>query len=462
MTASDSSTNSPGIGLPQQVWRTILKWIANLKVAIAMLLLIALFSIAGTVIDQDAGVPFYQANYPEDPALFGFLSWKVLLWAGLDHVYTTWWYVLLLFAFGLSLIACTFRRQLPALKAAQNWNYFTQARQFKKLALSTELNQGSLTSLAPLLQKKRYKIQQEGQTLYANKGIIGRIGPIIVHIGMIITLIGSVVGAFGGFIAQEMIPSGMNFKVNNVFKAGLFAESDRPWSVDVNRFWIDYTPTGDIDQFYSDLSVRSETGEELERRTISVNHPLRYDGITFYQTSWSVAGVRVQLNNSPIFQLPAAQIPTENGAKLWGTWVPTAKDMSTGVSVLIQDLQGSAIVYDEQGQLVGAVRVGDRLEVNGISLKLVDLVGSTGLQIKADPGIPIVYTGFALLMAGVVMSYVSYSQVWALQDGDRFYLGGKTNRAQVAFERELLEIIEIIEKSPEKSPQQTSDQKIIV
>jgi cytochrome c biogenesis protein len=100
--------------------------------------------------------------------------------------------------------------------------------------------------------------------------------------------------------------------------------------------------------------------------------------------------------------------------------------------------------------------------VNGISLKLVDLVGSTGLQIKADPGIPIVYTGFALLMAGVVMSYVSYSQVWALQDGDRFYLGGKTNRAQVAFERELLEIIEIIEKSPEKSPQQTSDQKIIV
>jgi len=38
------------------------------------------------------------------------------------------------------------------------------------------------------------------------------------------------------------------------------------------------------------------------------------------------------------------------------------------------------------------------INVNGVTLKIVEVVGSTGLQIKADPGIPIVYTGFALLM----------------------------------------------------------------
>jgi len=30
-------------------------------------------------------------------------------------------------------------------------------------------------------------------------------------------------------------------------------------------------------------------------------------------------------------------------------------------------------------------------EINGVTLKIVEVVGSTGLQIKADPGIPMVY-----------------------------------------------------------------------
>ena len=83
-------------------------------------------------------------------------------------------------------------------------------------------------------------------------------------------------------------------------------------------------------------------------------------------------------------------------------------------------------------------------EVNGVTLKIVEVVGSTGLQIKADPGIPIVYTGFGLLMLGVLMSYVSHSQVWALQKDGAFYVGGRTNRAQVAFEREFTEILDCL------------------
>jgi cytochrome c biogenesis protein len=45
-------------------------------------------------------------------------------------------------------------------------------------------------------------------------------------------------------------------------------------------------------------------------------------------------------------------------------------------------------------------------------------------------------------MLGVVMSYFSHSQIWALQKGDVLYIGGKTNRAQVTFEREVLGILE--------------------
>jgi len=74
------------------------------------------------VIEQGQSATFYQANYPEDPALFGFLTWKVLLAVGLDHVYRTG-------GFGVTdsiwhgLTACTFT-QFP--KAARKWKYYDQ------------------------------------------------------------------------------------------------------------------------------------------------------------------------------------------------------------------------------------------------------------------------------------------------------------------------------------------------
>lgn len=422
----------------------ILKIVADLRLAIVLLLLIALFSIGGTVIEQGQTLEFYQSNYPEDPALFGFLSWKVLLILGLDHVYRTWWFLSLLVLFGISLVTCTFKRQLPALKAAQGWKFYNKPRKFEKLALSTQLEGVYKENFPDLLKEKGYRIFQEDHLIYARKGIVGRIGPIIVHAAMIIILLGAIWGALTGFFAQEMIPSGNSFQIRNIIEAGPLSQSQIPkdWGVKVNRFWIDYTPDGNIDQFYSDLSVIDEKGEELEHKIIHVNEPLRYDGVTFYQTTWGIAGIKAQVNNSPIFQIPMAQLPTQGEGTIWGTWIPTKPDLSEGVSLLARDLNGIMMVYDNKGNLSGAIRTGMPLEINGVTLKVLELVGSTGLQIKADPGVPIVYTGFFWLMVGVIISYVSHSQIWALQEGDRFYLGGKTNRAQVIFERELLEMIE--------------------
>lgn len=424
--------------------RKLIHLIANLRLAIILLLAIAVFSISGTVIEQGQSLAFYQENYPQSPALFGFLTWKVILLIGLDHVYRTWWFLSLLILFGSSLTACTFTRQIPALKAARLWKYYEKPKQFTKLALSTELETGSLNSLVPLLKKRNYLIFQTDDKLYARKGIAGRIGPIIVHGSMLIILGGSIIGALTGFIAQEMVPSGETFQVENIFASGPFAPTqlNKDWSIKVNRFWIDYTSSGKIDQFYSDLSVVDQQNQELDRQTIYVNKPLRYQGITFYQTDWSITGVKVKLNNSPIFQLPMAPLKLKDQGRIWGSWIPTKPDLSEGVSLLAKDLQGTMLIYDSKGQLVSAIRPGMSTEVNGVNLQVLELVGATGLQIKADPGVPFVYAGFGLLMISVMMSYVSHSQIWALEQGDRFYIGGKTNRAQVAFEREIIAIVE--------------------
>ena len=92
------------------------------------------------------------------------------------------------------------------------------------------------------------------------------------------------------------------------------------------------------------------------------------------------------------------------------------------------------------------MRAGNSVEVNGVTLKILEVIGGTGLQIKADPGIPIVYLGFGLLMLGVVMSYFSHSQIWAVIKDGKLYLGGRTNRAQVVFERETIDIIERLQQ----------------
>ncbi|MGK7941267.1 MAG: cytochrome c biogenesis protein [Crocosphaera sp.] len=446
MTISDSPHTTENLSLPKQGFRQLLKMVADLRLAIVLLLAIAVFSISGTVIEQGETIGFYQANYPEDPALFGFLTWKIILILGLNHVYTTWWFLSLLVLFGTSLTACTFTRQFPALKAARQWKFYQQPRQFQKLALSTELDGIDVPSLKSILEQKGYKIFQENQSVYARKGIIGKIGPIVVHAAMLIILGGAIWGSLTGFLAQAMVPSGSEFKVDNIIEAGPLSQPQIPqdWGIRVNRFWIDYTQDGTIDQFYSDLSVINNEGEELKHKTIYVNEPLRYNGVTFYQTSWGIAGIKAQVNNSPIFQLPMAPLNTNGNGRIWGTWIPTKTDLSEGVSLLAKDLQGTMMVYDQKGDLYSAVRPGMILDINGVKLKIYQLIGSTGLQIKADPGIPFVYTGFGLLMIGVIMSYISHSQIWVLQTDEGCYIGGRTNRSQVTFERELLGIIEAL------------------
>ena len=443
MTSSETSKSSLLQGLKAYFQRDLLPLLADLRLAIVLLLAIALFSITGTVIEQGETLAFYQANYPEDPALFGFLSWKVILISGLDHVYRTWWFLSLLILFGASLTACTFTRQFPALGAARKWKYYTKPRQFQKLALSADLPGVSAEPLIQALEQNKYKVFREGDAVYGRKGIVGRIGPIVVHASMLLILLGAIWGAMTGFFAQEMVPSGETFQIRNIFDAGPWAEAQIPkdWAVRVNRFWIDYTPEGAIDQFYSDLSVIDREGTELDRKTIHVNEPLRHKGVTLYQADWGVAAVRVKLNNSPVFQLPMKPLE-DDGPRFWGTWLPTKPDMSEGVTLLARDLQGTVLVYGQDGQLIATVRQGMATEVNGVTLSLMDVIGSTGLQIKADPGIPMVYAGFGLLMVSVIISYVSHSQVWALEHEGTLYVGGRTNRAQVAFERELLTVLE--------------------
>ena len=186
--------------------QNIFKSIADLRFAIFILLIIASFSIIGTVIEQDQSIETYKVNYPLTNKIFGFLSWDLIIQFGFDHIYKTWWFITLIFLFGVSLSTCTLLQQFPSLKIARRCQFFRTTQQFGRLNISTNLKHFISSQLLFKIKEKNYSIFQQKSIFYCYKGLIGRIAPIIVHFSMIIILIGSIIGSVSGFKAQEIVP----------------------------------------------------------------------------------------------------------------------------------------------------------------------------------------------------------------------------------------------------------------
>lgn len=418
--------------------QNIFKSIADLRFAIFILLIIACFSVIGTVIEQDQSIETYKLNYPLTNRIFGFLAWDIILQFGFDHIYKTWWFITLILLFGVSLLTCTLLQQFPSLKIARRCQFFRTTKQFCRLNISTNLKHLLFSQLFFKIKEKHYSIFQQKNILYCYKGLVGRIAPIIVHFSMIIILIGAIFGSISGFKAQEIVPKTETFHIQNVLNNGQFTIIPKV-SIRINDFWITYTKQTTITQFYSDISFLNVDGNEIQRKTIFVNSPAKYNGIDYYQTDWNIIGLRVKLKNSTIFQYPFINL-SNTQEKIWLTWINTSEQLDNGLTLLIDNLQGYCSVYNKVGNFMGNLELNENLTLEN-SLILIDILSSTGLQIKADPGITLIYLGFLFLMISTLISYITYSQIWIVQDKQKIFIGGNTTRATFEFELEFLKLV---------------------
>eukprot|EP00898_Chlorokybus_atmophyticus_P008236 jgi/Chlat1/8413/Chrsp80S07836 len=437
-------------GLLRPAWVRLLRVSASLPLAISELAVIAGMSAVGTVIEQNRSTQFYFETYPDNPALFGFLTGGFILQLGLDHVYTTWYFLALLAGLAFSLSACTWTRQRPLVKSANRWRFARNANSLTKLEVNEALPNARLGDVALALMTRGYQVFASGPALYAFKGVAGRLAPIGVHASLILIMGGGAAGALTGFHGSAMIPEGQDFIVGEAMEAQS-PLAGHPDALDaqvyVNDFHIDYLPTGEVSQFYSDLSLYDPRTNQVTRKMISVNDPLRYGGVTMYQTDWSIAAIQLRVGNGEPIRLAMGQLQKEGGKsddKLYAAYLPTnAEDPRQGVSMLARTLE-EVVLYDKTGKFVGVRRPGSNkpIEVNGVSLVIEQLTGSTGLELKMDPGVPWVYAGFGGLMLTTFLSYLSHSQVWALQQGSSVHVGGKTNRATLAFRNEMSDMFD--------------------
>ena len=418
--------------------KKFIKYFANLKLAIFLLLLIAFFSALGSIIEQDKPIQFYRTIY--STSFLGTPIWIYLQQLGLNHIYNSGWFFFLLIIFGTCLLTCTFLRQFPVLKLARRYYFYTYINQFNKLRYKFILQKVLKGQLCYQLITEKYSICQKQTGFYGYKGLIGRISPVIVHLSIIFILIGSILGAIKGFNAQEFIPKSEIFHIQNIVKVGNLAKIPQQ-TFRINDFWVNFSRTGEIKQFQSDISILSGKGYEIERKTISVNNPFIFKGLTMYQTDWGIIGLRIKLSNKDsIIQLPVSKI-INTTKKLWISWLPLNTIEKSGIIFILNGASGKIELYNEKAQLIKSLSLGQTLLLkNFLSINILDCILSTGIQIKSDPGIHIIYSGFGTLILSSFVSYISFSEVWFLESFKKGFCGGKTNRDQVKFNIEMSKI----------------------
>jgi cytochrome c biogenesis protein len=255
---------------------------------------------------------------------------------------------------------------------------------------------------------------------------------------MILILLGTIISSLFGFKAQEIIPKTETFHIQNILNNGQLTIIPKT-SARINDFWITYTKNKTISQFYSDISILDNQGNEKVRKTISVNYPFIYNNIYYYQTDWNLIGLRFQTSNNEIIEYPLINI-LSNQNKVWLTWISTNQQINNGMIAIIDNIQGYCSIYNEIGEFLGNIELNESVNLQR-SISLLEIINSTGLQIKTDPGIPIIYIGFFFLMISTLISYITYSQIWIIQKDQTIFIGGNTNRAIFEFELEFFKFI---------------------
>ncbi|MFN9643594.1 MAG: cytochrome c biogenesis protein ResB [Cyanobacteriota bacterium] len=432
---------------PSPPWRylsRLVAWLADLRLAILLLLLIAISSGLGTAIPQKEPASFYHQRYDDAPWL-GWLNADGLLRLRLDHVYSSGWFLALLALLGLALLLCSWRRQWPALQASLRWIDYTTPRQLSKLTLAETFpaaNPGALPVLAGTLRTRGWSVREQEGRLAARKGLVGRVGPLLVHGGMVVLMVGAAWGALGGQRLERFLAPGSDLEL-------LDRQGRSQVMVVLDRFVIARDPAGRPEQFTSTLRLLSPadpTQASPEAPVeISVNHPLRFQGITLYQADWTLASIQIQLGRSPVLDLPLQRFP-QLGEQVWGLLLPTRPDGSQPVLLTLTSEEGPVEVFDAEGTSLGLLRPGgESLDVRGLPVRVAGVVPASGVLFKRDPGVPLVYSGFAVLLLGGALSLVATRQLWVVEErrGDALWLhaAGLCNRNLTAFARELPKLV---------------------
>jgi len=411
--------------------------ISSLRFAISLIIFIAISSGIGTFIPQGNRKNFYIDIFDNAP-IFGFLNGEKVLILQLDHIYTSFWFLFALILLCISLAACSFRRQIPSLKAALKWIEYKSEKQFSKLQLTSnhQINkdQDQISKADSLLKKRGWETFIFKSHISARKGLIGKIGPLIVHIGLIVLLIGSAYGSFTSQSKEQYLLPGESLDLVN-------ESTNSKANVKLVDFSIERESDGIPKQFISKLNFSSEDLNLNEIKTAKVNHPIRFKGLTIYQADWAISNVVLEIDNI-LYQLQLKEIP-EIGNQVWGVLVELGSDTKKNFLLTIDNENGPLKISNIENFSGNNLYINDDpLEVNSSKVSLKKIIPSSGLIIKNDPSIPFIYFSFILIIFGTIISLIPTNQLWILvnKESQKLFIGGLSNKNLVGFKKEFFKL----------------------
>ena len=289
--------------------------------------------------------------------------------------------------------------------------------------------------------------------LYADRFRWGPFGSVVTHLSFVIILVGFFLSATTGFKnTQLVVPVGSTVQIGN--GTGL--------SVKAMSFNSAYYPDGSPSDYASDL-VLYKNGAQVDRQTVRVNHPLTWDGVSFYQSFYGEAAamkVTDAAGKTLYDDAAALQYQSKDGKKVVGKFDIKGK----GLSVYVVDVASGEVdpnIKAGQVQLeieqdgrdapiaTEVVDQGKTTTIAGLSYTFERTRQYTGLSVARDPGAVFVWIGSALLVLGLFMVFFfPHRRVWVRirkTSGGSEVFCASTMKRDVAFKPKFHQIVADIE-----------------
>ena len=429
----------------------IYQFLASVKLSLFLFGALAATSIIGTLIPQDSTLEQRLREYgPKFSALIELLD--------LANMYHSWWFKVLLGLLTVNLIVCSLRRlpqTLTLLRAGSQTMdpaRLEKMRHHARIRVPLPLPESQRLLAARL--GRRYSCQwqerERGWHAVAEKGRFSRLGVYFVHLGVLLVLGGALVGSVFGFRGFVTIPEGET--VDRIVVGAKHRQLPLGFAIRCDKFTVDFYETGAPKEFRSDVTIL-EQGDTVQQAAILVNDPLTFKGITFYQATYGSepSDVILQVNDLTTGKRLRLEVPFRETIMIPGTRdrlvvMDYAQNVGNhGPALFIAAARehqqpASAWILVKQPEFHG-----NRIVDLAITVESFRNSFYTGLQVKKDPGVWVIYLGFSLMLLSMLFAlYGSHRRLWFLLDqgpgGTTIMLGGHSSKHQATFEREFTKL----------------------